>query len=56
MAGAVDGTLFGVTDGILAGVTEGILAGCKGITPYMTVCSLVTLTTKHSIICLYIVL
>ena len=29
---------------------------CKGITPYMTVCSLATLTTKHSIICLYMVL
>ena len=28
----------------------------KGITPYMTVCSLATLTTKHSIICLYMVL
>ena len=30
--------------------------GCKGITPYMTVCSLATLATKHSIICLYMVL
>ena len=29
---------------------------CKGITPCMAVCSLATLTTKHSIICLYVVL
>ena len=29
---------------------------CKGITPHMTVCSLATLTTKHSIVCLYMVL
>ena len=28
---------------------------CKGITPYMAVFSLATLTTKHSIICLYMV-
>ena len=29
---------------------------CKGITPCMTVCSLPSLTTKYSIICLYMVL